>query len=310
MRNTAASHLLNSLKATALTASREELVHRWGAPAFRAAERSTQLTRLVFDRYAATEHSQALITRAHALSASLPQGYIAGTASAALRELCAPPVRELVVRAPYGTKRVAAPWARVRREATPGSLEIRNGLRLATPAWSVATAFDEPELRRAREALFRAIQTGATTVDDVAACAATMPRLRHRTALSAALQAAEQGAESHAEAVAMRRVFVGAEFDGLIAQHCLVVHGSRFRLDLYDPVSRTAIEIDGMEFHGGVGARVADVRRDARLASVGVLTVRFAAQDVFDRGNWCRSTALDVLLTRRERSASVHPKWS
>lgn len=298
MRNAQATALVTHLQASAKSARAEELIDVWGWPALRAAVRSGDLIRLLPDVYVATEHSAALSTRAHAVTTWLPQGYVAGSAAAAMWELCTWTGGTMIVRAPYGTKRVPVAWLRMRRELEAGQTINRCGTTLATPSNAVATAFDERDIGAAREALFRAVQTSAANLDDIASRAAGMPRLRHRRALLAALESAADGAESHAEATALRKIFVGREFEGLMPQHWLIARGQRVRLDLYHPASRTAIEIDGMAFHGAVDRRVADMRRDARLASVGVMTLRFPARDVLTNGRWCRAVAAEAIASR------------
>jgi very-short-patch-repair endonuclease len=107
------------------------------------------------------------------------------------------------------------------------------------------------------------------------------------------------GAESFLEVHAMQEVFVGAGFAGLLRQHVVDTGERRYRLDLYDPRSMTAIETDSAQFHSSVTHWQRDIRRDADLAALGILTLRFSYWDLFERPEWCRDRTLEVMLRRR-----------
>jgi very-short-patch-repair endonuclease len=109
------------------------------------------------------------------------------------------------------------------------------------------------------------------------------------------------GSESYLEVHATARVFVGRRFRGLLRQHVVSAGGKRYRLDMYDALSMTAIELDGATYHAGISQWQRDLRRDADLAALGILTLRFSYQDLTERPEWCRSTTLNVLQLRSTR---------
>ncbi len=114
------------------------------------------------------------------------------------------------------------------------------------------------------------------------------------------------GAESYLEVHAMDEVFVGRRFRALLKQHVVSTGGGRYRLDMYDAASMTAIELDGATYHAGVKEWQRDLRRDADLAAVGILTLRFSYRDLTERPQWCRTTARDVLRLRSVPVRSEH----
>jgi very-short-patch-repair endonuclease len=106
------------------------------------------------------------------------------------------------------------------------------------------------------------------------------------------------GAESYLEVHGMEEVFVGRRFRNVLRQHVVSTRGGRHWLDMYDAASMTAIELDGATYHAGVKDWQRDLRRDADLAAVGILTLRFSYRDLTERPQWCRAAALDVLRLR------------
>ena len=84
----------------------------------------------------------------------------------------------------------------------------------------------------------------------------------------------------------------------LVAQ-CAALDG-QYRLDFAHPRSRTAIEIDGLAYHGDQAAFRRDRQRDRDLTAAGWRVVRFTAQEVFDDGERCAREAL-ALCSRGRR---------
>ena len=244
-----------------------------------------------------------MLTRAHAVTAASPGSLVVGLSAAACWGACDPDEDRLDVWVPYGIKRLAAPWLRLRRRSELDDQGLWRGIPVASPALAIVSAFDADELSAARSALFRALQTRVVSADEIATCADRIPRIRNRRALEAALRAAVMGAESFAEAIAIREVFRTQAFARLVPQHRLRVAGQAVRLDFFHPDSRTAIEIDGAAFHSAADARLRDIRRDTLLASVGILTLRLAAADVLSMPAWCRARAAEAIAARTHAAA-------
>ena len=107
--------------------------------------------------------------------------------------------------------------------------------------------------------------------------------------------------KSFLEARSLRTVFNTQAFKRLVPQHVITLEGCTYRLDLYDPVTRTAFEMDSDKHHDGRGNRLRDIRRDAHLATAGILTVRFPYVDVMNAPHECRRIALEVMNARAPR---------
>ncbi|MDN4479766.1 endonuclease domain-containing protein [Demequina muriae] len=169
------------------------------------------------------------------------------------------------------------------------------------PPIAAVQAFGDLPVSRRGEALFHPLRAGVVSPEDLRDAVEIVPRVRGRKDFLRLLDAVAAGAESWLEAEGMRRVFNTTEFAQLLPQHVLDVDGVRYRADLYDTNTRTVIELDGSQFHDSSPRRVRDLRRDAALASIGILTIRLSYRDVVERPEWCRRTVRAALDARAKR---------
>jgi very-short-patch-repair endonuclease len=249
--------------------------------------------------YSAAECAESLYTRAHAATRWVgATSVLIGIGAASVWGECDSPPDVVRVSAPHGTHRTSPPWLRVCRTATvvPSSDWVQCAI--ATPAWAAITAYMEAPHESRDRLIYRAVQRGLATPTEIAGVAESLTYVHGRRQLMRALTAASAGAESHLEAVALRHVFSTSEFSRFVRQHKILVKGSAFRLDMFDPLTRTAIELDGVETHVGVGPRARDVKRDALLASTGILTLRFTYASITANGDWCRDVVRETLASR------------
>jgi very-short-patch-repair endonuclease len=70
-----------------------------------------------------------------------------------------------------------------------------------------------------------------------------------------------------------------------------------FYLDLYNPASRTGIEIDGKAHHDSPEQILKDMRRQAYLEASGILVIRFTAQQVRHAPKWCIYTLKNRIVS-------------
>ncbi|MDN4477824.1 hypothetical protein QQX10_06080 [Demequina sp. SYSU T00039] len=207
--------------------------------------------------------------------------------------------------APWDSRPRGPAWLRVRRKVSmPGLLDVA-GLRVVDPATAVLQAHAELPAGSRAEALYAPMRLGLVSPQDIWDALARTPRLTARRELVARLADAESGAESYLEERGGRSVLRGPDFAGLERQHRIEVDGQRFRIDSFDATTLTAIEFDGERGHSSPAERRKDAIRDALLASVGVLTLRFTYPDVMGRPAWCREVALRTLRARSATPASV-----
>lgn len=271
----------------------------------RAALRSGAVTRLLPSIYAASEHVESTLTRAHAATAWVGSGSVViGAAAASAWELCDAP-RFVTVTAPLAMSRATPPWLTLRRIVEVPPSASWQGCPVATPDWAVVTAYGDLPRDEADEMVYRAVRQRLATPDELGELAARMPSLKRRKALVSTIAATASGSESYLETLALRSVFRGKQFTGFIRQHRIRADGANYRLDMYDPVTRTAVELDGRATHAEPIQRARDARRDARLASIGVLTLRFGYRDLVERPAWCREMVTSTMRGRRAGQVSL-----
>lgn len=250
--------------------------------------------------YAGPMHAESAFTRIDAAVrwAGEP-AWIGGAASlflvGALRD---PPARiEVVV--PRERRLSGRPaWVRVRRLSYAPPARLVGGWRSVEPAiaWCLGGA-ELPADQRA-SALCSLAKAEPESLERVAGALRSLPVITKRRALEALAATVASGAESYLEVHAFDEVFVGAPFDGMLRQHAVRSATHRYRLDLFDPVTMTALEIDGAAYHSGIDQWQEAIRRDLDLAAMGIVTVRFSYRDLTGRPDWCRRRALEVLRAR------------
>ena len=259
-----------------------------------------QLARVLPGQYANTVHGESWTVRSLAVCMWMPPGG-ALTGRAALYALGyiadVPETIDVVV--PRGRHRKGPGWMRVVSQTHPIEVQVtQDGLTVAQVELAVIHAFmREPEYSRA-SLVYSACASGRVDPGHVRELLERLPRVARRRQLERLLDHAADGVESFLEERGATKVLTGAAFSEVIRQHHLVAQGELFRIDAYDPATQTAFEFDSEKWHGEPEYRLRDVRRDALLAGIGVLTTRFGYGDVMGRPDWCRQVALRVLAQR------------
>lgn len=268
-----------------------------------AAIASGELIAVLPGRYASCAHHEALLVRAHAAAAAT-SGVVTGATGLFLLGGLDRGPRMVDIRMPHGRWAPRAPWLRVRRVQSLGAHTVGGMVPVADPAVAIVDAWTmSPPDRRAGEVL-SALQRGLASTQEVRAELERRPRVRDRAALLDVVGAFDQGAHSFLELEGLTRVFVGPEWRGWVRQHLVLAQGRRRRLDMYEPGTRTAVELDGSRYHLAGERREADIERDAEVATLGILTVRLSYAAVMTRPDWCRRMVREVVASRGSRRTS------
>jgi len=250
--------------------------------------------------YASAAQSESTVTRVDAaVQWAGPEARIGGEASLFLAgALHEPPMRVEVVVPAERRMSGRPPWARVRRLSYRPQSALVDGWHAVDPAVAWCHAYSEMARDARASALCALVAADPVALELVTRSARELPALRARRRMLALIATVAAGSESFLEVHAVEQVFVGRRFRGLLRQHVVRTAGGRYRLDLYDAPSMTAIELDGVNYHVGVKEWQRDLRRDADLAALGILTLRFSYRDLMERPHWCAAAALDVLRSR------------
>lgn len=148
----------------------------------------------------------------------------------------------------------------------------------------------------------RAIEARTASASQIREALARLPKLRGRKALVTLLNQVDSGCRSPLEIWGAQHVFTGREFAGLKRQFPVRIAGQLFLLDLFAEAEKVNFELDGTAFHGNTIQRERDLKRDALLATLGIVVVRYSYARLMSEPDAVRLEARAILTSRRVRS--------
>lgn len=201
-------------------------------------------------------------------------------------------------------------WVRVHRSTRPAGSEQARGFPITSLAralvetWGVA---HEGRAMRgadgvARGVVLRAVRERRVLVPALEAELPGRPQLPGRAALVALLGFLTAGCQSELEIRGLRDVLTAPGLPAPLLQYRVDLPGGPVHLDAAWPELKIAVEFDGAAFHGSLGARERDLRRDAALAALGWVVLRFGFRDVTERPDVCRA---QIVAVHRQRAGMV-----
>ncbi|MET7947007.1 DUF559 domain-containing protein [Micromonospora sp. NPDC005324] len=150
-----------------------------------------------------------------------------------------------------------------------GGLQVVRLDRTLVDCWALLAPVDRSSL------LIRTVNDRLTTPQRLAAALTEVPRMPDRGALGDLLDRLAAGCRSPLEIWGHDHVFTGPGMPTFTRQARVRVGARTFYLDMFAEAERVNIELDGATSHGDPAEREIDLRRDALLASIGILVVRF-----------------------------------
>ncbi|BCJ56794.1 hypothetical protein Jiend_02160 [Micromonospora endophytica] len=126
----------------------------------------------------------------------------------------------------------------------------------------------------------------------------SVPKLIDRAALKKLLTRLADGCRSPLEIWGHEHVFTGPGMPEFRRQARIRIGQRTMYLDLLAERERVNIELDGATTHGNLRDREIDLRRDALLATVGILVVRFAHRRLTHEPDEVRRETLAILARR------------
>lgn len=187
---------------------------------------------------------------------------------------------------------ISPPQVVIRRELPVTRIE-----RSLVDAWPLLPAVDRPA------PLIRAVNERLTTPARVLATLLDAPKLTGRAELRQLLDRLAAGCRSALEIWGHDRVFTGPGMPTFTRQARVRVGDRVMYLDVYAERERVDFELDGAATHGDPRQREIDLRRDALLASVGILVVRYAHRRLVTEPIEVRREILAILASRRSTLA-------
>ncbi|MFC5926363.1 DUF559 domain-containing protein [Micromonospora vulcania] len=183
--------------------------------------------------------------------------------------------------------------------AEPPQVVVRSAMpvtrleRTLVDCWPLLPPADRPA------PLIRAVNDRLTTPQRLIAAVAEVPQLTERTALRELVDRLAAGCRSPLEIWGHDHVFTGPGMPAFTRQARVRVGARTSYLDLFAEAERVNIELDGATSHGDPSEREIDLRRDALLATLGILVVRFSHRRLLADPAQVRRETLAILATRR-----------
>ncbi|MDG9673771.1 DUF559 domain-containing protein [Micromonospora sp. DH14] len=183
---------------------------------------------------------------------------------------------------------IEPPQVVVRRDMTVTRLE-----QALVDSWPMLP----PAERRAP--VIRAVNDWLTTPERLSAALERVPKLIDRAAFRHLLTKLADGCRSPLDIWGHERVFTCPAMPAFRRQVPVRVGRRTVYLDMFAERERVNIELDGATTHDSPGQREFDLRRDAQLAAIGILVVRFAHRRLVHEIDEVRRETLAILATRR-----------
>jgi very-short-patch-repair endonuclease len=181
----------------------------------------------------------------------------------------------------------------------------RRGLRVTRVERALVDSWSMLPLARRRDPVIRAVNERFTTAPRIEEAIADAPRLKGRAELRRLVGLLAAGCRSELEIWAHDRVFTGSGMPRFSRQVPITLGTRTVYLDVFAESERVNFELDGSTTHGDPHQREIDLRRDAALATRGILVVRFTHRRLVAEPESVRSEILAILRSRRPPSRPI-----
>jgi hypothetical protein len=151
----------------------------------------------------------------------------------------------------------------------------RQGLPLTRLERSVVDSWSVLPVDARRAPVIGAVADRRTTPDRLRTALQRSRRVHDRAELVRLLNLLAAGCRSELELWGHDHVFTGPAMPAVERNVPVKVGGRTVYLDVYCRDARVNFELDGAQWHGSPRDRERDVRRDAALATMGIMVVRF-----------------------------------
>ena len=198
---------------------------------------------------------------------------------------------------------------RIHRSRRPCRLTMTGGLAATTVARALVDTWGDAHRGRqsqryvslARDCVLRATRERSVTAADVEAELPAVPRLPGLSSLYALLADARAGSQSHLEIIGLRALRAAGLPPPQLQYEIALGYGA-LHVDAAWPEVKLAVEFDGATYHANRDDWQRDLRRDAALAALGWVVLRFSYVDMSERPAFC---AAQIAATYRQRCLDV-----
>lgn len=173
-----------------------------------------------------------------------------------------------------------------------------DGLIVVSPALAVVRSWPLLIGPDRRAPAIEAVRRRIATADELREAATRARGMAGRGQLLGLIGYLAAGCESELELWGYLGVFDVPGLRHGVRQKAFDVNGTSYRADLAYENERVAVELDGYAYHSTRDHRERDMRRDAALASIGWLTLRFSHERLHRDVAGCRRDTLAALAAR------------
>jgi very-short-patch-repair endonuclease len=197
----------------------------------------------------------------------------------------------------------------IHRSSRRSGITIARGLATTSVARALVDAWGDAHRGRrsvhhvdlARNAVYRAARERRVTLPAVESELLVNPRLPGMGALRELLGEVGSGAHSHLESIGMRALMASG-LPRPRRQYAINLPNGNLRVDLAWPEVKLAVEFDGAAYHADRGDWQRDLRRDAALAALGWLVLRFSYAAISERPATCAAQVADAYRARHHHA--------
>lgn len=154
----------------------------------------------------------------------------------------------------------------------------------------------DPDTRRA--AVIAAVSDRLTTPSRLLRAIGDNLNVRHRPELIRLVTLLGLGCRSELELWGYDHIFAGPDMPRIERNVSVRIGGRRIYLDGYCPEARVNFELDGAKWHTSARDRERDARRDAALAAMGIMVVRFTHDQLVGSPDLVRSQIRAIVAAR------------
>jgi len=188
--------------------------------------------------------------------------------------------------------------------AEPPEVLTRSGLRICRIERCLVDAWGMLPRDGRRAAVIDAVGARRTTPERVREALDANMNVPGRAELTRLINLLAQGCRSELELFGYERVFVGPGLPAMERNVPVRLGDRAIYLDVYCPAARVNFELDGAKWHASPRDRERDLRRDAALAALGIMVVRFTHDQLVHSSDQVRAQ-IRAILRARTFGASV-----
>lgn len=187
---------------------------------------------------------------------------------------------------------------RPRFVAQPPEVVIRDGLPTSRIERCIVDSWPLLPRDAGRAAVIGAVGDRRTTPSRMLVAIGSNLSLPGRAELLRLINLLDRGCRSELELWGYQHVFAGPDMPEIEWNVRVRLENRTVQLDAYCPSARVNFELDGAQWHSSTADRDRDARRDAALAAMGVMVVRFTHDQLVNHPDQVRAQIRAIVVAR------------